>query len=81
MEHEALIYAEKIGICEYVVNEDWIEYWSFFPGEGFRFVQRNLITGEENRDGLIPWDKNCGRPRPKFLINERGWTIYNYICG
>ena len=86
IEHQAICYAEKIGVYEYDVNEDgWMEYWSFFPGEGFRFVQHNLNDGEEKRDGFIPWDK--GMPIPMFLreFNPDGplmWkTHYNYNVG
>lgn len=88
IEHQALLYAEKVGIYEYSVNEDgWLEYWSFFPGEGFRFVQHNLNTNEEIREGFIPWDKRDGRPIPMFLRewNPEGplnWkTHYNYNVG
>lgn len=88
IEAQALLYAEKIGIYEYSVNEDgWLEYWSFFPGEGFRFIQHNLNTGEEHRDGFIPWDKNSEIPIPMFLRewNPEGplnWrTHYNYGVG
>lgn len=88
IEHQAICHAEKIGVYEYAVNEDgWMEYWSFFPGEGFRFIQHNLNTGEEKRDGFIPWDKNEGMPIPMFLRewNPEGplnWkTHYNYNVG
>ena len=87
-EHEAILYAEKTGVYEYDVNEDgWFEYWSFFPGEGFRFVQYNLWTGEEHRDGFIPWKKEDDIPVPMFLKemdpkNPGSWaTKYNYNCG
>lgn len=81
LDHPALIYAERHGIYEYRVNGFWIEYWSFFPGEGFRFIQHHLITGEENRDALIPWDNMCDRPVPAFLKSENGGCLYNYNCG
>lgn len=87
IEHQAICYAEKIGVYEYEINEDgWFEYWSFFPGEGFRFVQHNLNTGEERRDGFIPWNKDDGIPVPMFLQepipNTMSWaTKYNYNVG
>ena len=82
IEHQALIYAEKIGVYQYNVNTDgWFEYWSFFPGEGFRFIQHNLNDGEERRDGFIPWTNDDGIPVPMFLIGEHGGTLYNYNVG
>lgn len=86
-EHKALCYAEQIGVIEYSVNGKWIEYWSFFPGEGFRFIQRNLDTGEENREGFIPWTLESGRPLPEFLKETDPnndavwWCRYNYNVG
>ena len=88
IEAQALLYAENTGITEYEVNEDgWFEYWSFFPGEGFRFVQHNLNTGEECRDGFIPWQRECGIPVPSFLKefdpnnDALWWCKYNYNVG
>ena len=87
IEAQAVLYAEKTGIIEYEVNDDgWFEYWSFFPGEGFRFVQHNLNDGEEHRDGFIPWQKEDGIPVPSFLKEYNGkrkmwWTKYNYNVG
>ncbi len=81
MTHPALVYAEHHGIYEYEVNGLWIEYWSFFNGEGFRFIRHHLITGEENRDVLIPWTSQDGYPVPKFLMSENGGCRYNYNCG
>lgn len=81
IEHQALCYAEKIGVYEYAVNEDgWMEYWSYFSGEGYRFIRHNLNDGEERRDVLIPDDL----PTPMFLKefkNGRWVTFYNYNCG
>jgi len=87
IEAQAVLYAEKTGITEYEVNDDgWFEYWSFFPGEGFRFIQHNLNDGEEHRDGFIPWKKEDGIPVPSFLKEYNGkqrmwWTKYNYNVG
>lgn len=88
IEAQAILYAEKTGVSEYEVNEDgWFEYWSFFPGEGFRFVQHNLNTGEERRDGFIPWQKDDGIPVPSFLRefdpnnDALWWCKYNYNIG
>lgn len=86
-EQKALLYCEDKGISEYLVNGEWLEYWSFFPGEGFRFIRRNLDTNEEVRDGFIPWDKRDGRPVPAFLkevdANNEAlwWCKYNYNIG
>jgi len=88
IEAQAVLHAEKIGVYEYEINEDgWMEYWSFFPGEGFRFIQHNLNTGEERRDGFIPWRKEDGLPVPSFLKEFQDgnpavwWTKYNYNVG
>ena len=81
MSEPALQYAENRGIYEYKVNGMWIEYWSFFSGEGFRFIRRHLLTGDENRDVLIPWDRQCGYPVPAFLKSKTGGCLYNYNVG
>ena len=87
IEAQAVLYAEKTGITEYEVNDDgWFEYWSFFPNEGFRFIQHNLNDGEEHRDGFIPWQREDGIPVPSFLKEYDGkrrmwWTKYNYNVG
>lgn len=88
IEHKAICHAEKIGVYEYAVNDDgWFEYWSFFPGEGFRFIQHNLNDGEERRDGFIPWNKEDGIPVPMFLKEydqnntDIWWCKYNYNVG
>jgi len=81
MTQPALIYAEAKGIYEYKVNGMFIEYWSFFSGEGFRFIRHHLITGEENRDVLIPWTPQDDIPVPAFLKGEHGGTLYNYNVG
>jgi len=81
-ERLALFHAEKIGVYEYKLNGDWMEYWSYFPGEGFRFIQYNVQDGMEYRDGFIPWDlQRDRRPIPAFLISEHGGTLYNYNIG
>lgn len=81
MSRPALIYAERYGIYEYKVNGMWIEYWSFFSGEGFRFIRHHLLTGEENRDVLIPWTAQDDMPVPAFLRSENGGCLYNYNVG
>lgn len=82
IEAQALLHAENVGIYEYAVNDDGImEYWSFFPGEGFRFIQHNLNTGEEQREGFIPWQREDGLPVPMFLKSENGGCLYNYNVG
>lgn len=73
--------AEQIGVYEYKVNGKFMEYWSFFSGEGFRFIQFNLLTGEERREGFIPWRREDGIPVPAFLKSASGTTLYNYNVG
>ena len=77
----ALRYAEAHGIYQYYVNNLWIEYWSFFKGEGFRFVRHHLLTCDENRETFIPWTPFDNEPIPKFLISEDGGRLYNYNVG
>jgi len=77
----AQMYAEKNGIYEYKSNGLWIEYWSFFTGEGFRFIRHNLVTDEENRDVLIQWEPTGHYPVPAFLKGPNGGALYNYNCG
>lgn len=79
-ERLALFHAEKIGVYEYLLNGDWMEYWSLFD-DGFYFIRYNVQDGTELRDGFIPWTKQDGRPVPEFLITEHGHTKYNYFCG
>lgn len=76
MNQYAILVAEHLGIYEFDVNGDWIEYWSFFSGEGFVFVQYDMVTGREFRDGFIPITFGTERPMPKFLGHH-----YNYRCG
>ena len=77
-ERKALLYAEQIGIYEYSVNAEFIEYWSLYD-EGFIFVKRNLDTGTETRELRIPWTgTDC---IPDFLRGKFGGTLYNYFCG
>lgn len=80
----ALCHAEEIGVSEYKVNGDWMEYWSLFPGEGFYFIRWNTEDGEEIRRLAIPaedQDRYGGMPIPAFLIGEHGGTLYNYGIG
>lgn len=76
----AVLVAEEKGIYEYDRNGDWLEYWSYFSGEGYRFIQYDMLTGNEFRDGFIPIPAADtfvdGRPIPKFLRGH-----YNYNCG
>lgn len=76
----AVLVAEEKGIYEYDRNGDWLEYWSYFGGEGYRFIQYDMLTGNEFRDGFIPIPAADtfvdGRPIPKFLRGH-----YNYNCG
>lgn len=78
-EKQALIYAEQIGIYEYEVNGDWMEWFSFYHGEGWYFVRRNLLDGDERRELAIEWSELL--PVPKFLKTESGATKYNYNVG
>ena len=80
-EHEALAYAERIGVYEYKVNGKYMEYWSFYgKEEGWYFVRYNLEAGKEVfRGANIPWDDDAGIP--DFLLAENGATLYNYLEG
>ena len=80
--HEALVYAENIGVYEYKVNGKVMEYWSFFGrGEGWYFIRHDL---EQNKDifrgANIPWDYSMEQPIPAFLRGPEG-TTYNYMEG
>ena len=74
----SILVCEKIGVYEFKLNGDWLEYWTLYE-DGFRFVRFNLVTGEENRDTLINWSPLD--PVPSFLLNENGATLYNYFVG
>ena len=82
-ERKALVYAEKIGVCEYAVNGRLMEYWSFFgQSEGWYFVRYDLdLEKEIFRGANIPWDEESKSPVPAFLMADNGGTKYNYMTG
>lgn len=81
---KALSYAEKIGIYEYKLNGNIMEYWSFYGEEGWYFIRYDLHADKEIfRGANIPWDKELprGMAVPAFLKTESGATLYNYMEG
>lgn len=77
-ESRALVHAEEIGVIEYKVNGNLMEYWSFFGNEGFYFIRHDLDTGKDVfRGANIPWNGVT----PAFLMTETGATLYNYMEG
>ena len=77
----ALRHAEKIGVYEYQVNKNYMEYWSLFD-EGFYFFRTDLNTLEREEVCHLHWVKGEGYPVPAFLLTEvTGYTKYNYFCG
>lgn len=82
-ELEALKYAEEVGIIEYKVNGNLMEYWTFYgQSEGWRFVRYDLDKKKEVfRGAAIPWNASLENPIPAFLMTERGSTLYNYMQG
>lgn len=82
LELKALAHAEEIGVYEYKVNGNVMEYWSFFGSEGWYFVRFDLDLGKEVfRGANIPWDESIERPVPAFLVAEGGGLLYNYMQG
>ena len=80
LEHKALVYAENIGVYEYKVNGNLMEYWSFYGSEGWYFIRYDLDLGKEVfRGANIPWDGSLEKPIPAFL--HSGGTVYNYMTG
>ena len=81
-EQEALKYAEEIGVIEYKVNGNLMEYWSFFGSEGWFFIRYDLDKKKEIfRGANIPFDEDISTPIPAFLRTERGSVLYNYFEG
>jgi hypothetical protein len=77
---KALRYAETVGIIEYQVNGNLMEYWSFFSGEGWYFIRRDLDKEEDVfRGAHIPFIPEMGVP--SFLKTNGGATLYNYNIG
>ena len=72
---KALRYAETVGITEYQVNGNLMEYWSFFSGEGWYFIRRDLDQGKDVfRGAHIPFVPEMGVPA--FLQTDSGATLY-----
>ena len=78
-EQKALLYAEKLGIYEYTVSGNIMQWWSFYPECGFIYVTYNLDSAAESRDVKYPWEPE--RKIPPELITENGSTLYNYCTG
>lgn len=77
---KALRYAETVGIIEYQVNGNLMEYWSFFGGEGWYFIRRDLDQGKDVfRGAHIPFVPEMGIP--SFLKTDNGALLYNYNIG
>lgn len=82
LEHKALLRAEEIGVIEYMVNGNLMEYWSFFGSEGWYFIRYDLDLGKEVfRGANIPWDPSLVSPVPAFLVAKGGGLLYNYMQG
>lgn len=79
-EEKALAYAEEIGVYEYAVNGKYIEYWSFYPSEGWYFVRYDLdLCKEVFRGANIPFGDGT---IPRFLLADGlRATKYNYEVG
>ena len=81
-EKKALCHAENIGVYEYKVNGKYMEYWSFYDGEGWYFVRIDLDEMREVfRGANIPWNGDKVNGIPAFLKTETGATLYNYMIG
>lgn len=79
-QHDALVYAERIGVYEYKVNGKYMEYWSFYGEEGWYFVRYDLEAAKETfRGANIPWEPD--EKIPAFLLTSDGGTLYNYMEG
>ena len=77
----AIRYAEKHGIIEYKVNQNYMEYWSLYE-DGFYFIRIELNTDEREEVCHLPWTREEGLPIPAFLLAEvKGFTKYNYFEG
>lgn len=77
----ALRYAERHGVYEYKVNQQYMEYWSMYE-RGFYFYRIDLDTDERTEVCHLPWKKEDGYPVPAFLLTEvEGFTKYNYFEG
>ncbi len=82
IERKALIYAEKIGVYEYKVNGNLMEYWSFYGSEGWYFIRYDLeLEKEVFRGANIPWDESLVDRVPAFLVADGGGLLYNYMQG
>ena len=81
-DQEALKHAEEIGVIEYRVNGNLMEYWSFFGSEGWYFIRYDLDKKKDIfRGANIPLDSSLPQPIPAFLMTECGSTLYNYMQG
>ena len=78
-EQKALIYAEKIGIIEYSVNGNVMEYLTFYgQSEGWYYIVVDLESMTEiYRGQAFPWMGFI----PCWLKAENGGLKYNYMEG
>ena len=75
---KALIYAERIGIYEYIVTGSLMEYISFYGSEGWWRVRVDLNSMTEiSRELAFPWEGFI----PEELLGDGGATLYNYMEG
>ena len=75
---DAIRYSESIGVYEFDVNGHFMEYWTFYGGEGWYFVRYDLKAGKEVFRGAKIPDTSL---TPKFLLTEDGAAKYNYMEG
>lgn len=78
-EQKALRRAEQIGVYEYAVHGNRMEYLSFFgQEEGWYYIVFDLETDTEiYREKAFPWMGFI----PYWLKSETGATRYNYMEG
>ena len=76
LSNKVICYCEDHGIYEiYKTKGNVIMYYSFFSGEGFYKIVKNIKTGKETRT-LLRYKRI-----PSFLRGANGSTKYNYCCG
>lgn len=81
-QEKALKRAEEIGVIEYNVNLNLMEYWSFYESEGWYFVRYDLDSKTEVfRGANIPFNRSLPKPIPAFLLSKNGGCLYNYCVG
>lgn len=77
-ENKAIRHAEKIGVYEFKVHGNVMEYLSFFSGEGWYYIIYDLDEEKETyRELAFPWNGFT----PYWLKTETGADRYNYCVG